>query len=208
VEANNVAALEEAVATCKPAGILFEVVQGEGGVLPLTAEFVSAAAKLAADTWEKEYYALVNGRFTETIDAEGSLVRDTASPVRRKRQYIHGGTEGESCRTLLVPEQLFPAHSLVRAKLFTGRMHQIRATLYSLGYPMLGDKLYGVDDTLFIKRAKFGSLTADDFQKLGMKRQALHSSKLTFRHPLTGESMTFTSPLPEDMRQAIQTVNG
>ena len=49
VEANNVAALTEAVATCKPAGILFEVVQGEGGVLPLTAEFVTAAAKLAAD---------------------------------------------------------------------------------------------------------------------------------------------------------------
>ena len=49
VEANNVAALEEAVATCKPAGILFEVIQGEGGVLPLTAEFVTAAAKLAKD---------------------------------------------------------------------------------------------------------------------------------------------------------------
>ena len=49
VEANNVAALEEAVATCKPAGILFEVVQGEGGVLPLSAEFVAAAAKLAQE---------------------------------------------------------------------------------------------------------------------------------------------------------------
>ena len=49
VPANDVAALEEAVATCKPAGILFEVVQGEGGVLPLTAEFVQAAAKLAHD---------------------------------------------------------------------------------------------------------------------------------------------------------------
>ena len=49
VEANNVAALTEAVATCKPAGILFEVVQGEGGVLPLTAEFVAAAARLAKD---------------------------------------------------------------------------------------------------------------------------------------------------------------
>ena len=49
VEANNVAALEEAVATCKPAGILFEVIQGEGGVLPLTAEFVAAAARLAKD---------------------------------------------------------------------------------------------------------------------------------------------------------------
>ena len=49
VEANNIAALQEAVAICKPAGILFEVVQGEGGVLPLTAEFVTAAAKLAKE---------------------------------------------------------------------------------------------------------------------------------------------------------------
>jgi acetylornithine/N-succinyldiaminopimelate aminotransferase len=49
VQANNIAALEEAVATCKPAGILFEVVQGEGGVLPLTAEFVAAIAKLTAE---------------------------------------------------------------------------------------------------------------------------------------------------------------
>ena len=49
VKANNIAALEEAVATCKPAGILFEVVQGEGGVLPLTAEFVAAIAKLTAE---------------------------------------------------------------------------------------------------------------------------------------------------------------
>ena len=49
VPANDVAALEQAVAECKPAGILFEVVQGEGGVLPLTAEFVAAAARLAAD---------------------------------------------------------------------------------------------------------------------------------------------------------------
>ena len=83
-------------------------------------------------------------------------------------------------------------------------MHQIRATLYSLGYPMVGDKLYGVDDTLFIKRAKLGSLTAEDFQKLGMKRQALHAAKISFIHPATGEKLTFHSPLPDDMVQAMQ----
>ncbi len=163
-----------------------------------------AAAKLAAESWEKEYFALVCGQFTEVIDAAGSLVKDTESAVRRKRKYIHGGTEGESCRTLLTPEQLFPAHSLVKAKLFTGRMHQIRATLYSLGYPLAGDKLYGVADSLFIKRAKTGSLDEADYQKLGMKRQALHSAKLSFRHPVTGEEMTFTSPLPEDMSRACK----
>ena len=172
--------------------------------LLVVARTPDAAAKLAADSWQKEYFALVHGHFTEVMDAEGSLVRDTASPVRRKRKYIHGGTEGESCRTLLMPEQLFQTHSLVKAKLFTGRMHQIRATLYSLGYPLVGDKLYGVDDTLFIKRAKEGSLTEDDYQKLGMKRQALHSAVLTFRHPETGQEMTFHSPLPEDIRRACR----
>jgi 23S rRNA pseudouridine955/2504/2580 synthase/23S rRNA pseudouridine1911/1915/1917 synthase len=172
--------------------------------LLVVARTPEAAAKLAADSWQKEYFALVNGHFTEVMDAEGALVRDTASPVRRKRKYIHGGTEGESCQTLLMPEQLFPSRSLVKAKLFTGRMHQIRATLYSLGYPLVGDKLYGADDALFIKRAKEGRLTDEDYLKLGMKRQALHSAALTFRHPKTGQEMTFHSPLPEDMIRACR----
>ncbi len=163
-----------------------------------------SAAQLASGSWEKEYFALVHGSFTEPIDAAGTLIKDTASPIRRKRKYIHGGTEGESCRTLLEPEKSCGPYTLVKAKLFTGRMHQIRATLFSLGYPMVGDKLYGVDETLFIKRAKLGSLTAEDFQKLGMKRQALHAAKISLPHPATGEKLTFQSPLPEDMVQAMQ----
>ena len=162
-----------------------------------------AAAKLASDNWQKEYFALVFGRFTESLDAAGALVKDTASPVRRKRKYLHGSNDGELCRTLLQPEKIFAARTLVKARLFTGRMHQIRATLFSLGYPMVGDKLYGVDDSLFIKRAKEGKLSPEDYQRLGMKRQALHSARLTFRHPRSGKELVFTSPLPEDMQQAI-----
>lgn len=163
-----------------------------------------SAAQLASGNWEKEYFALVHGSFTKTIDAAGTLIKDTASPIRRKRKYIHGGTEGESCRTLLEPEKSCGPYTLVKAKLFTGRMHQIRATLYSLGYPMVGDKLYGADETLFIKRAKEGCLDEADYRLLGMKRQALHAAKISFPHPATGEKLTFQSPLPEDMVQAMQ----
>ena len=82
-------------------------------------------------------------------------------------------------------------------------MHQIRATLYSLGFPLVGDKLYGPDETLFVKRAKTGSLSEGDYARLGMRRQALHAMELEFTHPATGESLTLSSPMPEDMRRAL-----
>lgn len=161
------------------------------------------AAKLAATPWRKEYFAIVFGAFTSPLDAEGALVRDDASPIRRKRKYIHGGTGGESCRTILTPVQTMGPCSLVKAELLTGRMHQIRATLFSLGYPMAGDKLYGPDESLFIKRAKTGRLSEDDYRRLGMKRQALHAAGIQFPHPVSGENLALTSSIPADMQEML-----
>ena len=167
------------------------------------------AAKLAESAMHKRYLALVFGKFRQEIDAKGTLVRDEASSVRRKRKFILNGTEGEFCRTLLAPEKIFESRTLVKAELFTGRMHQIRATLFSLGFPLVGDKLYGKDETFFIRRAKTGMLTEEDYRKLGMKRQALHAAELAFQHPETGKSLHFTSPLPSDFAGALrQAENG
>ena len=69
-------------------------------------------------------------------------------------------------------------------------MHQIRATLCSLGYPVVGDKLYGPDESLYLKQ-KTESLTEDDKKLLVLPRQALHSSELHFIHPLTGVTLFF-----------------
>ena len=169
--------------------------------LVLIARDPETAAKLAATPMHKRYCALVFGEFTEPVDAEGCLVRDPASPVRRKRKFLLHGAAGEHCRTLLTPGGAAGPYSLVYAELETGRMHQIRATLCSLGFPLVGDKLYGPDETLFVKRAKTGSLSEDDYARLGMRRQALHAMELSFRHPVTGEELTLTSPLPEDMKR-------
>ncbi|TGK31528.1 RluA family pseudouridine synthase [Leptospira gomenensis] len=86
--------------------------------------------------------------------------------------------------------------SYVLCKPATGRMHQIRATLYGLGFPLFGDKLYGKDEEVFLEfiEGKNPDLTL----RLGMQRQALHAYALRFVHPVTKKRMKIRAPLPED----------
>ena len=92
--------------------------------------------------------------------------------------------KGESAVThyRVVKEQ--NGHSLVALELETGRTHQIRIHMKYLGFPLVGDYLYN-----------------PDMEYIG--RQALHSYRLSFQHPITGERMEFTAPLPEDMERII-----
>ena len=73
----------------------------------------------------------------------------------------------------------------MRLKLETGRTHQIRVHMQYLGYPLIGDYLYNPDMRY-------------------ISRQALHSHRLSFPHPMTGEPMEFTAPLPEDMKRVLE----
>ena len=137
---------------------------------------------------DKEYLVLVEGNFAEAIDACGYLEPDTDSPVRKKLRFVRltamaetgTSTGANECRTLFAPERRFPdGTSLVRAKLFTGRTHQIRATLQALGYPVVGDKLYGKDSAIFLRFIE-GSMTDLDRKALRLDRQALHCSRISF----------------------------
>ncbi len=89
-------------------------------------------------------------------------------------------------------------YALVRCDLETGRQHQIRLHLASIGFPIVGDKLYGPDDSLFAKGAD-GHLTAEDFELLELPRHALHAWQLELPHPMTGETLLLEAPFPRDV---------
>ncbi len=163
--------------------------------LILAARNKASAAKLEAmrSQIRKEYQALVIGRFTGAYRAKGFLIPDPESSIAKKKKFIPEG-DGESCDTELYEiRQIPPDMTLVRAVLHTGRRHQIRATLYSLGYPLAGDKLYGPDETLYNK-IRTQSFTEADKRLLRYDRQCLHASFLAFPHPQTGEELYFESP--------------
>lgn len=150
----------------------------------------------------KKYTALVFGKFEKEIDAEGFLVPDSSSEVRKKRRFVRDvgadADNSEYCRTLLRPLSCDGRISIVEAIPFTGRLHQIRATLFSLGFPLLGDKLYGPDDTIYIRFVN-DQMTGEDRDLLILKRQALHAGHLEFINPFSSQKNIFTSPLPVDI---------
>ena len=125
----------------------------------------------------REYLAIVKG---SVEPAAGTIT----APLGRKAGSIIERTvdfeKGESAITHYKVLDEKNGHSLVSLILETGRAHQIRIHMKYLGYPLIGDYLYNPDKEL-------------------IKRQALHAWKLSFRHPITGEELHFTAPLPEDM---------
>ena len=169
----------------------------------------AAAMDNGATPVHKEYLALVTGDFRGRVHAEGFLVHDALSAVRKKKRFVFADSpeaasikldpSAETAVTELIEESHVPPDmTLVRAVLGTGRQHQVRATLHSLGFPLAGDKLYGPDERLFLK-IKHQNLNDDDLAKLRFSRQALHAAVLEFRHPFTGELLRFESPFPDDL---------
>ena len=86
----------------------------------------------------------------------------------------------------------FGAVTYLKLHLETGRTHQIRVHMAALGHPLLGDTLYGGGHTRFEKE-----------HSALLHGQALHAKRLTFRHPRTGETMTFECPLPADFQKLL-----
>jgi 23S rRNA pseudouridine1911/1915/1917 synthase len=130
---------------------------------------------------KREYLAIVRGSVTPpsgTIDAP--LARTGSSMIERKVDFEHG--ERAVTHYKVVEEK--NGHSLVSLILETGRTHQIRVHMQYLGFPLVGDYLYNPDMEY-------------------IHRQALHSWKLSFIHPITREPMEFTAELPDDMKKIL-----
>lgn len=111
--------------------------------------------------------------------------------------------EGKVAQTLVEVRERFTTGtgsplSLLACSPKTGRQHQIRAHLAFAGHPVVGDKIYGPDEAIFIRFTE-GRLTPSDQARLRLPRQALHASRMTFAHPVTGEPLSLHSPLPPDL---------
>ena len=155
---------------------------------------------------EKCYYVLVHGKFECERNVKGFLTADTASPIKKKQKFIFTAPgENEkavSAETLFTPLQSNDRFTLLSAALRTGRMHQIRATLHGLNYPVVGDKLYGLDEQ-FYRRFALDTLSREDKAALILDRQALHCCKLSFAHPVSGEILSFKSDLPPEIADLL-----
>ncbi len=152
---------------------------------------------------DKRYLVAVEGTWPGVIDASGYLYRLPGSLLPRQRFFsreyppVHA-RDIQTSRTAFEIVQRAPGLTLLGARLFTGRMHQIRATVHSLGYPVVGDKLYGVDAQLYFKFVD-DLMAPADWQTLRIDRSALHCSSMSLQHPYTKESWHIAAPLPADI---------
>jgi 23S rRNA pseudouridine1911/1915/1917 synthase len=146
---------------------------------------------------EKEYLAIVRG-----IPERDEGVIDY--PIGQARASVVGikmaiAVDGQDCRTHWRVVERWRGVSLVACEPYTGRQHQIRVHMAAIGHPVVGDKLYGDDDSYF-EKGLAGTLSAADMRELGMDRHALHNHRTAFRSPATGERVDVVSELPADMR--------
>ena len=176
----------------------------------------SKAASLLAQLFtghnlKKTYYAIVHGLVPDTLIAQGYLCSDTNSVVRKKRKFVQElpvhCDDAETCCTFFKKVAADQQFSVVECLPETGRLHQIRATLCSLGYPLVGDKLYGINDQFYLRHIE-GTLTEADRKQLILTRQALHAGALAFTSPFTGKEIICHAPLPPELQQLQYAISG
>lgn len=147
---------------------------------------------------EKEYVAIVAGvpeRDRDVIDLPIG-----AHPYQRERMAIRSAhSTSRDARTFYEVQRRFRGFALVTAQPHTGRTHQIRLHLAHIGCPVLCDRLYGGRAQITLGEI----LTGHEDDNILLARQALHARRLKLTHPVTGQTMEFTAPLPADMQRVL-----
>jgi 23S rRNA pseudouridine1911/1915/1917 synthase len=139
----------------------------------------------------REYLAIVNGAMIAGGDIDAPIGRH---PRQRTRMAVN--VRGKSAISRYRVKMRYRAHTLVEVRLQSGRTHQIRVHLAHIGFPIVGDPLYG-------GRLRVPSACSEDLRNMlrALRRQALHAVGLGLIHPVKGDRMRWNAPLPDDMRQ-------
>jgi len=150
--------------------------------------------QLQKRTVEREYVAIVNGVMVAGGTVEAPIARHVHDRLR-----MAVSERGKPAVTHYRVLKKYRAHTLVQAKLESGRTHQIRVHLAHVQFPILGDPVYG--GRLRVPKGASATLVE---RLRGFKRQALHAAKLALIHPATGEPVRWTASVPEDMSKLME----
>lgn len=188
---NGLLAWDGALARVPRAGIVHRLDKDTSGVL-LIARTVEAhaalVAALAARKIHRGYVALCTG-----VMSGGGTVDRPIGRHRSARTRMAVRSDGRAAVTHFRILRRYGAHTLIDVTLETGRTHQIRVHLAHLGYPLVGDPLYGGR-----RRLPAGASIETRAALTGFRRQALHAARLALQHPLKGQELSFEAPVPED----------
>jgi 23S rRNA pseudouridine1911/1915/1917 synthase len=168
-------------------GVVHRLDAGTSGLLVIAKDdevHELLASMLSRHEIDRRYLALVRGLVEhDRFAVDAPLGRRGARVIVR-----HGG--GKEAETAFVVRERLDNASLLEATPLTGRTHQIRVHLSSIGHPILGDRSYGGG--------------GDDAKRLGLTRPFLHAWRLSFVHPVTGERIHVEEPLPEDLEETLR----
>jgi 23S rRNA pseudouridine1911/1915/1917 synthase len=173
-------------------GIVHRIDKDTSGLLVVAKTDVAhegLARQFAAHSIDRRYLAIVNG---VPIIREGTVDAPLArSSTNRKKIAIVEGDRGKRAVTHWKRLQVLREAALVECRLETGRTHQVRVHMASIGHPLLGDPVYG----------RSGKAHAKTLNERQFHRQALHAAELGFTHPVTKHRLSFSSPMPSDMQE-------
>ncbi len=147
---------------------------------------------------EKEYLAICWGELRQdsgVVDQPVGLAKDSVVYTKR----VVDRAAGKASMTEFSFEQRLHGFTVVRLWPRTGRTHQLRVHMVWLGHSIVGDKIYGPDERLYLQFIKEG-VTGEMLGKLLLPRHALHAARLSLLHPVTRQPCEFEAPLPDDMQ--------
>ncbi len=174
-------------------GVVHRLDKDTSGVMVVAlddAAYYGLSEQFRTRTIQRKYIALVHGNPRDDSGQIALRIGRSESDRKKMSTRVRKGKEALTSWKVL---DRFGSATLVEAKLGTGRTHQIRVHLASLGHPVLGDHTYGKKVQLDVGR-----------RKVVFPRQMLHAELLGFIHPITGQHMKFLSDLPQDMKEIIE----